>query len=43
MAQQNGVVTKGEEDLFQVFQTVVHLCEDIKNCHAFVVMGASVS
>lgn len=34
-------VQGGGEDLFQVFQTVVHLCEDIKNCHAFIVMGAS--
>lgn len=29
------------EDVFTTFQTVVHLSEDLKNNHVFVVMGAS--
>ena len=31
------------EDLFSTFQTVVHLSEDLKSKHVFVVLGASVS
>jgi len=30
------------EDLFTTFQTVVHLSEDLKSNHVFIVMGASV-
>jgi hypothetical protein len=31
------------EDLFTTFQTVVHLSEDLKSNHVFIVMGASVN
>lgn len=31
------------EDLFTTFQTVVHLSEDLKSNHVFIVMGASVT
>ena len=33
---------ENEADLFSQFQTVVHLSEDLKSNHIFIVMGASV-
>ena len=38
-SQINGNVAK---DIFETFQTVVHLSEDLKSNHVFIVMGASV-
>jgi glucose-6-phosphate 1-dehydrogenase len=35
------MTSNGEQDLFTAFQNVVHLSEDLKSNHVFVVMGAS--
>ncbi len=41
MATDDKVVQNIVEDIFTTFQTVVHLSEDSKHNHVFVVMGAS--
>jgi hypothetical protein len=38
-----GVDPDVAQQVFETFQTVVHLNEDLKNNHVFVVMGASVT